>query len=312
MRICYGEVDWRDKSVKQAHVRRLFLKTVAEIVPEVCKGLHKALPAYKRWKEANPHKKWFHGSVDVLSSAAAVVRSEIDQWAVTFNLTVLQINEDGEERWIPPTWVTTAAWHTLERWGAQNGQRRRTLRFYPADVFGGFHPDLREIEKPSPALPDYDPILCSRRFYLEDVKASAARAIDDSDFLRLSGARGRRVLIDGIADKVNDYCNEVENCYLKLNDHFIRCPTNRRNETLGHHLRWAVKYQVQKLSIEQIVNGERPEIIDEHDPSNDDKKTDPSTAFKACVNLLKTIRLSPRRPMKRGRQKGSKNKPKLH
>ena len=290
--IGYAEFDWPDQSARSASIRNSFLETVRTLAPDVLNQLrdgpylvysdirsrgltHKdivrlaALNPATLAKDANSirfsteedSKEWVAVRCDVIG-----FHTRLRRWATDWHLNAV--------------WCLLAVYRTLNTW--LNLGESQTLFFELLEFGDGFFTppalpasNFLGLAYPEPAegLPEYNPLLTFREYYLERIRANGVR--------------------HGLLKVAKAYCEKVEQCHEAAG--YPRCkPGEKRN--LAQHLEWAVRFQVRSESLEEIAN------------TIGDGGIDKSTVMRGVYDLLGFIGLEKRADATRGRKLGSENK----
>lgn len=148
--------------------------------------------------------------------------------------------------------------------------------------------DIDHITPPPKGFDSYLPGTESRQEYLDKCKNKVRRIITRHPILSLSKAQPRKRFIESILYKIEDYCRKVEK-HFELQPDWQR---TKQTEIRWRNAKWAVKFQVEKLSYSDIAR---------------DSNVSTSTVKRGVDEILSLIGLDKRPDSKRGRKQGSKN-----
>jgi hypothetical protein len=259
MNLGYGEFDYPDQSARRAALHNLFLEAVRVHAPEVLKELHDGpYAAYceLRFKHNLAHER--------------IIRSPNAQNVKEFHQ---KLNACLSKWHLDACWCLLAVYDTLNTWACFYPEGPSNLFFQLVSFGTGFFappalPAASLIDRRReylvsdglpkyPTPPEYKPEMMYRWDYLKHVEA---------------------------------YCDEVEKAYEAAGWH--RCLLDEKRQ-LEKHLEWAVRYQVKRKTLDDIVAAEDSEGRDAI--AADCRVNDVSTISRAVKDVLSLIGLK-RRP----------------
>lgn len=253
-------------------VRLEFLKKVSHLSPTVSDDLYrKCYPEFHRLHLEIEH-----------TINLALLRSEprlaslyeiLKEWAKEYNLEA--------------DWCYERALEQLFDWCIPVSDDEDDLYEVRHKGWGGVSVSLQDNDDSIPppiGFPSYAPGAQSRGDYLEQCKVILETELN-RPLLVVARTKEKRAFRDSIMEKVEQYCEEVEN-WFKKNQGWLSA---KMKNNLDRNLGWAVKVQIIGITASQISEEEEMDI---------------STVTRAVEDILSLIELPRSLDFKQGRKPG--------